>query len=46
VNVGGVYSIAEDEVVVKNPLAALTERKEEEKQAYQNLLRGWCVWII
>lgn len=35
-----IYSVVEETVLVLDPLTALNERKEEEKQSYQNLLRG------
>ncbi|XP_067932930.1 uncharacterized protein [Watersipora subatra] len=35
-----IYSVAEEIVPVVDPVAALRLRKDEEKQAYQNLLRG------
>ena len=39
-SVEDIYSVGEENVLVLDPLTALNDRKEEEKQSYQNLLRG------
>ena len=39
-----IYSVGEENVLVLDPLTALNDRKEEEKQSYQNLLRGRLIY--
>ena len=43
-SVEDIYSVGEENVLVLDPLAALNDRKEEEKQSYQNLLRGKLIY--
>ena len=43
-SVEDIYSVGEENVLVLDPLTALNDRKEEEKQSYQNLLRGKLIY--
>ena len=43
-SVEDIYSVGEENVLVLDPLTALNDRKEEEKQSYQNLLRGRLIY--